>query len=337
MIIKRKENKELWEKFESHLHNEGLTLKRISKLEGMFRMTSREIEFNRAGREEIERFIQKLNENSFRKENGKPYSGCTKIDMKKFLKQFFKWYKGKGEAYPEEVSWIKTRLAKDEIPEKKNIVGKEDAIELANQFKKKELQVMVLILFDSGFRIQEMLSSKKKDLTKDTFDEEGNECFWIRCNKSKTFQRNIPIPMFNKEISEWTRTESFIKKNEEEPLFNIKYSNFTKMLGIHSERLLKKRITPHCLRHSSATYYAKEYNGNVIMLAQRYGWSYDAKELKVYVRESGVHNKQGAQISYNNRNAELEREIESLKKEVSEIQQKTMKELIGFLKKKKVL
>lgn len=317
---------ELWKKFENHILNEGLSEKRRVKLRMVYRLVTSHLNLETATRENIEDYINKLNHNIIKKTivygNKKTeYSGSTKSDIKKFLKQFYKWYKGNNEEYPREVSWIKSRIAKDEKPEEKPIIELNDVVKLANSFVKYDYKMLTLMLFDSGFRIQEMMSVKKKDLSWAEFDS-GKKCFWLRCNKSKTFARNIPVPLFTPEVKAFFESSYFVAKDNDSPLFGIEYKSYSMMLKKHSLELFRKPLTPHCLRHSSATYYAKEYSGNVPLLAQRYGWSYAAVELQTYVRNSGAYNREGAKISFKNEIVTIKEENEELKEAVKDLSQK---------------
>lgn len=318
---------EIWIKYEDHLLNNGISKVRRKKLRVMFNIISRFLDLTKAKREDVEDFVNKLNRNHILQANNKPYSGNSKQDLKKFLRQFFKWYKGKNEFYPPEVSWLKTSIPKDERPEEKAVIDKKDIPRLAKMFRKYDYEMAVLIQFDSGFRIQELMSVKKSDLSFDEFDND-KKCWWVKCNKSKTFPRKIPIPLFTDEISTYTKSQEYEDKGKEDPLLDINYTYYTnhlkkysiKMFGLDSKGKPIKPITSHCLRHSSATFYAKEYNGDVPLLAQRYGWSFDARELKTYVRVSGAYNKRGAVVSYTKEMAKLKEENQTLKERMDKLE-----------------
>lgn len=309
----------VWIDFEDHLLNIQVTKKRISKLKVMYNIVKRALNLETAGRKEIEAFVNNLNRNKFVREDNKPYSGSSKSDIKKFLKQYYKHTKGRDEIYPPEVSWIKTKIAKDEKPKEKPILEKDQVIKLAIAFKKYEFKILTLLLFDSGFRIQEILSCKKKDLTWETF-EDNKKCFWLKCNESKTFKRNVPIPLFTDEIKGLFESSYYKALDKNDLLFNVHYESYVKMLKAHSVKLFNLIITPHCLRHSSATYYAKHYSGNVPLLAQRFGWNFSAKELQTYVRTSGAYNREGAKISFRNELLSLKEENEILKEKVTRLE-----------------
>lgn len=318
-------NEKIWIKYYEYLLNEQLTQKRIKKMHSSFNIVSRYLDFEKAKREDIERFVNELNQDKIKMLRGKgDYSAYAKRDFKKFLKQFYKWYKGEDGTYPREVIWIKTKIAKDDMPEERPVVELKDVIKIAKKFKKYDYQMMTLLLFDSGFRIQEMMSVKKKDLTWADFDD-GKYCFWIKCNQSKTFIRNIPIPLFTEDINSYVNSAEFKSKNDNDSLFNFSYPAYTTALKEYSLQLIGKPLTCHCLRHSSATYYAREYSGNVPLLAQRYGWEYSAKELKTYVRSSGAYNKEGAKVSYKNEVSKLREENQKLIERMEKIEEQIKK------------
>jgi integrase len=313
-------NKGIWEKYYHNLLNAGVTKTRIDKLFLMFKTAARGLNkrYDEASRDDIEAFITRLHTNKFKKKNGEEFSGSTKSDIKKFLKQFYKWLKGNNEIYPSEVAFIHTKIAKDERPEERPVLSILEVRKLAAAFDKPELQLMTLLLFDSGFRIQEMLSMRKKDLTYEQY-EDTKKCFWLSCNESKTMTRKIPVPLFTEDILTFYNSNWFIQKKDDSPLFDVSYPYYSTAIKINGEKLFKKSISAHALRHSSATYYAKELNGNVMAICQRYGWSFSSKEVALYVRRSGAYQKDTAKVIVSNELVKVREDYEKLKAETEEL------------------
>lgn len=322
---------ELWTQFENHLMNEAVSKKRITKLRQMFCTVERGLKkpYDKCTRLDIENFVIRLNRNEFVPLKGGQYSGWSKSDMKKFLRQFYKWRKGNNEEYPKQVSWLKARIPKDEQPEEKPILSIEEVNKLANSYSKIEMRMLVLLMFDSGFRFQEMTSVKKKDLTWERFYQD-KKCFWIMCNVSKTIKRKIPIPLFSEDIQTFVNSTYYQAKQDDDLLFPMSKTAIYNNLANHSKRLFNKTISSHCLRHSSATYYAKEYDGNMNMIAERYGWSYSSDELKTYIRRSGTYQRQGAKKVFTNEIIEVKEENRELKRQIAELQ----KQINGFIPQK---
>lgn len=312
---------ELWRKFESSLYNDGLTDSRIYKLRCMWRTLERHLstDFMNVDKSTMESFIDDLHRDKIKSEKGKNFSGATKSDIKKSIRQIWKFIKGGNEEYPKEVSWIRGKIRKDEMPEEKPVVSLEELKKLASTFVTPEYRVLTFILFDSGFRIGEVLSVKKRHITWENFSNEQS-CFWIECIASKTERRKIPIPLFTEELQAYINSFDYKQKGNDDSAFDVLYDNYRMALKRNSERVLKRNITPHCLRHSSATYYARQYEGNMVLLAQRYGWTYSSKQLQTYVRRSGAYQKEGAKKVYQNEALELRKENESLRSEYNTLQ-----------------
>lgn len=320
-------HKDLWQDFENHLLNQQVTQKRINKLRSMFKAVCRFIDLKTAKREQIEKFVNGLHRNENKKIDGYNYSGSAKSDIKKFLKQYFKHTKGEDEFYPKEVSWIKTNIAKDEKPKEKEVITQRESIKLASHFRKVEFRILTLLLFDAGFRIEEMLTTRKRDLTWDTFDDEGNKCFWIKCSESKTEQRNIPIQLFTEDLKAFMNSTYFQNLKDSDLLFNISYDSYLKMLKKAGKKVLNKVITPHSLRHSSATLYAKLYEGDMIQLANRYAWSYSSKELRTYIRRSKTFHTIGAKKVFSSELLKIKEENQKLKEDFEKFKVMVLKSL----------
>lgn len=312
----------LWTRYRAHLLNIGVTERRIHKLQTMFIAVDRGLEgrIEKASKEDIQAFVTGLHQETFTRKDGKPYSGSTQSDIKKFLKQFYKWLED-SDIYPDRVRWIKTGIAKDKKPKQKRTVSLQEVSKLASKFKRLEYRYVTLVLFDSGFRIEELLSAKKKDLEWKPYDD-NESCWWIKCNTSKTFTRSVPIPLFTDEITAYTKSPAYLSQTDEEPLFPISYRVYYNTLRQTAQEVIGEPIAPHHLRHSSATHYAVLLEGNVPLLASRYGWSFNAPELQTYVRESGSYQKTSVKKVFENEMSQMKAELERLKTREAEQEQK---------------
>lgn len=332
-----KGSKNVFLDFENHMLNQAVSKKRLVKLRMLYRMVEKHTKkaVFKLTRKDIEIYTNKLNRNKITREDGQNYSGSTKSDIKKFLRQFFKWYAGDNEHFPKQVSWLRTKISKDELPKEKPVLSMKEIIKLSQSFRKPEFKIMTLILFDSGFRINELLNVKKKDLTFEQYDNQSDDkCFWIKCSISKTIPRKVPIPLFTEDLQNFVNTSYYQNLNNDELLFPVSYQSFLLVLRRNSKKTLGKAISPHCLRHSSATLYSKEYEGNMNLIGQRYGWSFSSKEMATYIRRSGSYEKIGAKKVHTNQLLELKRHVEKKDKEVDSLKL-TVKVLTDFLKKEK--
>ncbi len=306
-------DKAIWVKFEANLQNRGLTRKRIKKLITMYNIVTRNIKPSilKATREDIENFVTDLHNNNILKLNGKRFSGSTKADIKKFLKQFFKAMKGDNEFYPREVAWIRTRIAKDEKPKQKPVATIAEVMGLSKHFRNPEFAILVLLFFDSGFRIEEMLSVKKKDLSWSKYSD-NEKCFWIACNESKTEPRKVPVPLFTDDIRMFVNTSYFLSLDSDDKLFKSCYGNVAKNIKEMGLRHLGKNLTPHCLRHSSASFWASQLD--YWQLCERFGWSYSSDQAKTYVRRSGKNQVAAAKKVFTNELILMQERMDKLEK-----------------------
>ena len=100
MNTDKRSNKELLTDFNKHLLREGVGTHRRNKLRMQFRTIERGFNhkpFFDITREDIEDFVDRLHNNTFAKLDGTAFSGISKQDIKKDIKQIWKWYKGDNE------------------------------------------------------------------------------------------------------------------------------------------------------------------------------------------------------------------------------------------------
>ena len=91
------------------------------------------------------------------------------------------------------------------------------------------------------------------------------------------------------------------------------------MLHRVSKRVLGKRVTPHILRHSSATYYANLLNHH--QLCYRYGWSMASDMPNRYIDREGILEEETRHIVKAHDLAGLEKQNQVLHEEMALIKQ----------------
>ena len=262
--------------------------------------------FDEVTQKDMEKFITDLENDKLKKQDKSKYSDRTKVDIKKTLKKFYKWLEGNNDHYPEIVSWIDTYIKAPEIP----ALTREEVERMVEQTASIRDKAMIMLLFDSGARIEEFLNIRLKNLIK------REDYYMVRIEHSKTKPRTISLPMCTKVIEEWFALHPD-RNSPEAQLAPINYDNLRMILNRIGKRVLHKNINPHLFRHSSATYYCNKLTQ--FQLCYRYGWSMASKQPARYIDREGVNEHETARMIKSD-------EISSVKKENQELRE----DLIGL-------
>ena len=217
------------------------------------------------------------------------YAPASKHDFKTILKLFFKWYKGNDEFFPPEVSWIKSRLKnKHKLPEE--LITEEEVFRLAKAADHPRDKALILVLYETGCRIGEILTIKMKNVQ---FDQYGA----VLRVTGKTGDRRVRIISSAPTLSSWIEIHAKAD-NPEAPLWpplsnGYKYREtcmeyrsvyfMLKQLAIKAG--IKKRIFPHLFRHSRATALAGKLTE--AQMKEYFGWVQASDMASVYVHLSG--------------------------------------------------
>jgi site-specific recombinase XerD/ribosomal protein L40E len=245
------------------------TLERIATLLGK--------PFSQAKKEDIAELIERIEE--------KDYSDWTKYDYKVVLRVFYKWLR-KTEDYPEEVRWIKMSIrSRIKLPEE--LLTVDDIMRLVDAADNLRDKAFVLVLYESGCRIGEILSLQIKHVQ---FDEYGA----VLLVNGKTGQRRVRVILSAPKLNQWV--ENHPLKNANAPLWvtigtNSRnkvwtYGTAREVLKKLAKRAgIKKRIYPHLFRHSRATHLANHLTE--AQMKQYFGWVQGSDMASVYVHLSG--------------------------------------------------
>lgn len=212
----------------------------------------------------------------------------TKTALKSNLKMFYRWLR-KTKDYPPEVDWIRInhKQVSNKLPEE--ILTEEEIVKMANASLNPRDKALVLILYESGCRIGELLSLKIKNVQ---FDDYG--CVLI-VPKGKTGSRRVRIIKYAKELLHWLDVHSL--KNDPESYVWISLGVNTKnqlVSYVAIEYVLKrlakkvgitKKVNPHSFRHARATHLAPHLQPPI--MNEFFGWSKDSRMSSVYYHLSG--------------------------------------------------
>ncbi|MEM3433187.1 MAG: tyrosine-type recombinase/integrase [Nitrososphaerales archaeon] len=166
------EDKQLIKGFADRLQAEGISKGRIVKYINHLKICAELVGFGQerpwfkeSTRKDVERLVGRIEASDY-----KPH---TKHDYKVVLRRFYQWLKecDRGdEEYPEEVSWIKTTIKKNEKKLPEDLLSEEEVLRIADHALCQRDRAFTLLLYDSGGRIGEILPLRIKDVT---FDEYG--------------------------------------------------------------------------------------------------------------------------------------------------------------------
>lgn len=242
--------------------------------------------FNKATKKDIEKFVSWVNTSD--------YAYSTKRDFKIILKIFYKWlreeegYNFSKHEYPDEVKWIsiEKKLNKKKLPQE--LLNIEEVKKLAENTYNLRDRAFILLLYESGGRIGEILNIKIKDIENDKYGS-------LIILSGKTGPRKIRVIASSPAVNNWLLEHSnrqdknaFLfcgiwgKKRGEE----IGYNTISKMLKKTAEKAnINKPVNPHHFRHSRATELAKSFTES--QLCEYLGWVQGSKEAATYVHLSG--------------------------------------------------
>ncbi len=288
---------------------------RILKYIYVLRVVSRWLNkpFDEVTQEDVERLVFNIEENVYRKRNGNGnLSDETKLDYKKTLKKFYTWL-GK----PELVEFMDMSVKRKEVP----AITREELERLVNSTPSTCLKATLMALFDGGARADEFLNVRLKDVTKREYGND-NDCFWINIRYSKTIARTIPLPLCTKQLNEWL-AEHPEMNNPDAQLTPMKYTSLRRKVRALSQKVLKKHVTLHMLRHSSATYWAPKMNR--YQLCAKYGWTFSSDMPDRYIERKGIIFDQIAEKGDTDQTTRLQKENRQLTEKMETLEQEYRK------------
>ncbi len=264
-------------------------------------------DFETITQEDIERVISDLENDRVCKRNGEFFSDETKADFKKMLKKFYKWFLGNNETYPEIVSWFDTSVKDKDIP----ALSRQEVETLVQRCGEIDKKAAIMVLFDSGARIEEFLNIRRKHLTR------KDDYYLVRIEYSKTNPRTISLPLCTTFLDDWLK--DMPSHDPEAPVFLYNYDAFRIALCRLGKRILNKPINPHLFRHSSATYYAN-IEKNYFRFCKRYGWSFGSRMAQRYIDRAGIEEESTAKAVQGDEIGKVKTENMILKEDMRRLQ-----------------
>lgn len=216
------------------------------------------------------------------------YSEWTKHDYKVTIKRFYKWLKGNDETYPEEVKWIKTTLKENQIVLPEDLLTEDEVKTLVDVALSPRDKAFIITLCESGARIGEVGSMHINDVT----FEERYTALRLR---GKTGSRRVIVVAATPYLNMWLQNHPQ-RNDPDAPLWinlstvnrfkPLSYPALAKILRVAVERSgITKKVTPHKLRHSRATFLASRITES--QMNEIFGWNQGSDMPSIYVHLSG--------------------------------------------------
>ncbi|MFH1174366.1 MAG: site-specific integrase [archaeon] len=260
--------------------------------------------FNQSTEQDIERFILDLEEGRVKTVIGNPYKQETQVVIKKLVKKFYRWL-GK----PELTDWIDTSIE----PTEYRAISKEQVDNIVNLCTSTKSQLLLrnraimMFLFDAGVRADELLNIRISHLSRE------NDIYKVRIEFSKTKKRTISLPFCTKYLNEWLDAHS-LRNEPLAQLFPLNY-NMLRELVKRMGCVIKVRLTPHSLRHSSATYWCQHLTP--YELCYRMGWGMSSRMPQRYIDREGLQQEKAAKIVKAARMEQLEADNTTLSRRLA--------------------
>jgi len=276
------QNKQLIQGFVEYLMAQGLSLGRIIKYTGEITRLAELYNkpFMKARKQDLVELVAKI-------EARQDCSPFTKHDYRLSLKKFFKYLRG-TEQYPEEVAWIRigSGNGKRLLPEE--LLTEDEVKRLAEAARTPRDRALVLVLYDSGCRIGELLSLRIKNVQ---FDEYGAQLIV----NGKTGSRRVRTIASAPALAAWMSNHP-LREDPNAPLwvtlgtrnrdtFLSHRATVDLLRNLARAAKIRKRIYPHLFRHSRATHLATHLTE--AQMKQHFGWVQASDMASVYVHLSG--------------------------------------------------
>lgn len=213
------------------------------------------------------------------------WTAWTKHDYKIMLKRFIKWLKSSKD-YPDEVSWIKAPYPRNTLLANQ-LLTEEEIIKMVELATNPRDKAFIFVLYESGCRIGEMLTTRIKDLEFDGYGAFLNVT-------GKTGPRRVRIIKSVPLLTIWLNCHKY-SKNPNAPLWVSLKNPEMKFMSTPTVRSflqkvvrkagIEKRVNPHLFRHSRATHLASQIPES--LLKKHMGWVQNSGMTATYVHLSG--------------------------------------------------
>lgn len=257
-------DKDLIYDFENQMFADGLGIARISKylasLKALYKLMPWSVQ--RVSNKEITALLARIERSD--------WMPWTKHDYKLALKKYLVFADRRDQACLIRLPKVHT----NKLPEE--LITPEHIEELLSACKNIDESAFLFSLWESGARIGELLSLRRKHVQ---FDHLGA----LLIMDGKTGMRRVRLLESAALLDEWISDRSF---RPEDAIFPKTYRAYAKSLKTLSRRAgITKRIYPHLFRHSRATFLAGYLTE--AQLCCYMGWTISSSMPRIYVHLNG--------------------------------------------------
>jgi len=273
--------------------NEASTLKKkVDHLKAVSRWLNSK-PFNALIQADIRTLYLSLKDNTIKTAKGENYSEENK---KLILKSFYRFMRYIFRNQLHEDKTQNYELLFGDLKYKKNhddrepvIIPQEKLKQMVN-FASHNMKIILMLGGDSGLRPEELFNVKREHISWDN----KNKIYNVFVNAPKTGSRRRTADLgFTSEVMKYWLETSDLKPSDfvvqlVPDYINRQLKEYCKRVGIESTN--GKSISIYSLRHSSIQEYVELYRGNIVILANRYGWKYSTapRRLEDYLARSKV-------------------------------------------------
>ena len=187
-------------------------------------------------------------------------SDWSKKSMRTTLKRMLETFK--KEKY---IHLIPTTKINRYIP---NILTREEISLILNVAQNQEFKIIFSILWETGCRIGEVLTMKKENIS---IDSKGLKILI----SGKTGMRIVRVINYKDQLIDFA-------KERDNRLFYMSYRMFNKYLKKYAKEAgITKRVYPHLIRHSRATYLSNYFSDSQMKVY--FGWTMSSNMTQIYV------------------------------------------------------
>lgn len=214
----------------------------------------------------------------------------TRYDIKIVLKMFYKWLEGNDEVMPAKIIWLKPKIKNENHKLPEELLTEEEVLKLAQTANNVRDKAFVLVLYETGCRIGELLTLRLKNIV---FDQYGAV---LRVN-GKTGDRRVRIISSAPMLASWLELHPMGKtpeamlwysnwRNPKKGMRNLGYRTvYVTLRKLADKAGIRKKIYPHLFRHSRATALANKLTES--QMKEHFGWVQGSDMASTYVHLSG--------------------------------------------------